>query len=191
MFLDRKSRNARHGWTRQDGALRSGLGRLPSDTLSTMCGRVDLAGLAVYGAGGAGLATITPHAIALMIFRRSSFAITFDPPVGNDGPVPSSSHGGADRVGVRHSPALRFPAVREQGNNECRPSPSLKARAWYPPVKIKNLLMGKSGQGGFNGAAGCKSITADGPRDTSRVAVGTTDGPAGRRTSHPNPAADR
>jgi hypothetical protein len=75
MFLDRKSRNARHGWTRQDGALRSGLGRLPSDTLSTTCGRDDLAGLAVYGVGGAGLATITPHAIALMIFRRSSFAI--------------------------------------------------------------------------------------------------------------------
>ena len=68
MFLTRKAGNARRGWTQQHGALQSGLGRLPSDTLSTMCGRVDRAGLAVYGAGGAGLATITPHAIAL-IFR--------------------------------------------------------------------------------------------------------------------------
>jgi hypothetical protein len=77
----------------------------------------------------------------------------------------------ADRVGVRHSPALRFPAVRGQ-EQRCRSGPGLETRAHYPPVKINTFLVGKPGSAGFNDAADRKSIVANGPRDMPRVAVG-------------------
>jgi hypothetical protein len=94
----------------------------------------------------------------------------------------------AASFGLRIASACGIPMLafcgRAQTGTTVQMGPGLETRAHHSPVKIKTLLVGKSGHAGFNAAAEPKSIKAGGP-DMPRVAVGV--GPmvepgAGRRT---------